>query len=164
MQSDDTVRIPLRARDGSVRAYALVDAADADWVNQWRWSLSSKGYVCRGTRTRAEGRQHVIRLHRELLGLPRVDDGRVGDHINRNKLDNRRSNLRILPKTGNPQNVPSYRGSYSPHRGVTFHDGKWRARVQVGRKSVFVGHFDTEDAAAEAAQRARAQYLPWSTD
>jgi hypothetical protein len=31
--------IPLRARDGSVKAWALIDAADAAWLNQWRWSM-----------------------------------------------------------------------------------------------------------------------------
>lgn len=37
MHDQDTVRIPLRARDGSIRAYALVDAADAEWLSQWTW-------------------------------------------------------------------------------------------------------------------------------
>ena len=39
------VLIPLRARDGGVRAFAIVDAADADFVDQWRWRLNANGYA-----------------------------------------------------------------------------------------------------------------------
>src|SRR5206468_3438806 len=88
LPSDDaTVTLPLRRKDGTIRAYALIDAADAAFVTPWRWHLGER-YVTRTAKI--NGRGHTIFLHRELLGLPRVSDGRQGDHINRDTLDNRR--------------------------------------------------------------------------
>lgn len=164
MQADDTtVRIPLRSRDGSVRAYALIDAADADWVNQWRWSRNAFGYAVRGARI--DGHSYLFFLHRQLLGLAHRD-GLDGDHINRDRLDNRRNNLRILTRAQNLQNVPSRTGTTSVHRGVSWDKtrGCWRATIQVGGKWKQLGRYPTEEAAADVARAARANMMPFSTD
>lgn len=160
---DDTVRIPLRARDGSVRAYALIDAADADFVNQWRWGINTNGYV---QRTQCEGAERFsVMLHRALLGLVRGDD-RFGDHINRIRLDNRRSNLRVLDKRTNPQNQSSNRGSSSTFRGVTWckRSRKWVAQVQVDGRGIYLGSFHDEEAAGNAAREGRKRLLAHAVD
>lgn len=161
---EDTVRIPLRARDGSVRAYALVDAADAERVNQWRWSLTPQGYARRGISI--NGIPFIILLHRELLGLPLKSDGRTGDHINRDKLDNRRANLRILSQAENAQNRPSAKGATSQYRGVHWskHHQKWVATVGLGGKQLRLGTFHDEEVAASVAREARGRLLPHATD
>lgn len=163
MQVDDNIiRVPLRARDGSVRAYALVDATDAEWVNQWRWYFDGK-YVSRSTK-RNGGAQKKIRLHRILLGM--IDgDGLEGDHINRNRMDNRRDNLRILTRNGNRQNVPGRLGA-SRHRGVYWkaQNNRWCAQVRVGGKCHHIGYFVTEDEAAIAVCAARKRLMPFATD
>lgn len=159
MQTDDTVRIPLRARDGSVRAYALVDAADADWVNQRRWFLGTHGYAVRN-HTRG-----VMRwLHREILGLV-PGDGMDGDHISRDRLDNRRANLRIVTRQANSHNTTG-RGGTSQHRGVCWdkYTGSWKANVMVNGKNVNLGRFHDESDAAEAARAGRARLMPSATD
>lgn len=162
MLSQDTVRIPLRARDGSVRAYAIVDAADADWVNQWRWSLN-EGYAARceyiGRKVR-----HVY-LHRELLGLAR-GDGLKGDHRDRDKLNCRRSNLRVSTHRGNMQNTSSRMGTSSRYRGVHWSKAhqRWQAQVGVDGKSTYLGLFDSEEEAANAAKAARLKLLPFAID
>ncbi len=87
------VRMPLRARDGTIRAYAIVDARDVGLAIH-RWHLSNDEYAHRRT-SRTDGKRVVLALHREVLGLV-PGDGLEGDHINlRNRLDCRRSNLRI---------------------------------------------------------------------
>ena len=161
MCSEDTVRIPLYARDGSVRAYALVDAADADWVNQWRWILFGK-YATRTARV--NGRRLVFRLHRELLGLAHGDP-LTGDHINRDKLDNRRTNLRVIPKSGQSQNMPSIEGS-SRYRGVSWkaQHRKWVAYARINGKPKTLGVFDTEEEAAQVAREARRVHMPYAVD
>jgi hypothetical protein len=161
---DDGVRIPLRARDGSVRAYAIVDAADAAWVNQWRWSLNTGGYVHR--KEQRGGEQSTIWLHRELLGLPRARDDREGDHKDRDKLNCQRSNLRIVTRAQNAQNVSGRRGRTSQYRGVRLYrpTGRWAASVRVNRKEVHLGYFIDEVEAAEAARAARRRLLPYSVE
>lgn len=150
-----TARVPLIARDGSVKAYAIIDATDAEWAGQWQWGLTvNGGYAYRG---------QGIRLHRELLGLKRGDP-RFGDHINLNKLDNRRSNLRILTASESPQNVPG-RKRTSAYRGVSWVEKRclWQACVTLGGKNVYVEFFSDEQEAAEAARAARARLMPYAT-
>lgn len=161
--SDGAVRIPLRRHDGSIRAHAIVDAADAAWANQWRWSLSTKGYAYRGEQV--EGRRQSIFLHRQLLGL-KHNQRQDGDHIDRDKLNCRRSNLRILPKGKNQHNLPSYTGSTSQYRGVSWDKKQlgWRAQITVNGRNRNLGTFADEAVAAEVASRARARLLEFSVD
>lgn len=160
----DVQVIPLRARDGSVRVYAIVDAADADFVNQWRWSLSSEGYAYRNG-AEIGGRRRQYKLHRELLGLA-YGDGFDGDHIDLDRLNNRRNNLRVLPKGANQQNHSSHQGSSSLYRGVSWHkaSASWTARVKVAGKNYHLGCFTNEHEAARASSEARARLMPYSSD
>lgn len=158
----DTVRIPLRARDGSIRDYAIVDAADAEWVNRWRWCLFD-GYATRSVTTRSIKR--TIYLHRELLSLT-PGDGFTGDHIDRNRLNCRRQNLRVLPKGGNSQNVRPVQGATSEYRGVSWDKRrrKWVAKIQANGNQRHLGNFTDEKEAAEVARLARIHHLPYATD
>jgi hypothetical protein len=161
MQTQDTALIPLRASDGSVRAYTTVDSADADWVNQWTWRPHPKGYASR--HDRSTGTDRIVLLHRALLGLTH-GDGFEGDHINRDRLDNRRANLRKLPKNANQQNTPSKRGSSSIYRGVTKHRNRWQAVVTTNGRRIHLGSFTDEHEAGRAALLGRQRYLPYSQD
>jgi len=126
-------------------AVALVDDADFDWLNQWKWCTGGGGYATRGVRR--EGKQFAVRMHRELLGLPQVYDGRDGDHINRDRLDNRRENLRISTRSQNLRNRRVATSSVSGVRGV-----HWDARCGLwcARLTVHAGRYETR-AEAEAA-------------
>src|SRR4051794_9993187 len=73
-----------------------VDADVYAWAKDYSWYIGSWGYVCRSGDNRS--------LHRLILDLV-PSDPREGDHKNRNKLDNRRSNLRILSRGHNKQNT-----------------------------------------------------------
>lgn len=158
-----TASIPLLSQRGDVRAHAIVDAADAAWAGQWRWS-QHHGYAERGESI--DGKLVVIALHRELLGLPRVSDGRQGDHINRNRLDDRRSNLRIVPKGKNPQNMGNKRGTSSQYRGVSWSAKmkKWLVQVNINGRSKYFGVFDSEEDAAKRAQEVRRLHMPYAVD
>lgn len=161
---EGTALVPLCARDGSVKAYAIIDSADADLISQWRWGIAD-GYAKRYASRLSDQRGRGIFLHRELLGLVH-GDGLEGDHINRNTLDNRRSNLRIVPKGAQPQNRTVRSGTTSKYRGVTWDRSKkrWCAQVGYQGRHIFVGRFDSEEEAAEAARAARARILPYAVD
>lgn len=162
--NDGAASIPLRTRDGSARAYVFIDAADAVWASRWRWSLDGRGYASRGQRI--GGRNRSIKLHRELLGLPRIFDGREGDHIDRDILNCRRSNLRAISRAGNHQNVRARSGTASTYRGVTWdrRARKWKASVTANGKHTHLGLFTDEHAAGVAAKAARAHLMPYATD
>ena len=159
MQSQVSVLVPLRAKDGSVRTYTVIDQADESWVTQWAWRLDHHGYVWR----RGQGEQ--IRLHRALLGLVQGDGLQV-DHINRVKHDNRRENLRVVTYAQQRQNVPSRPGSSSRYRGVSFDKAcrLWSAAIGVDGKLHHLGRFDDEQEAAQVARDARRRLMPYSVD
>ena len=162
---DTSVHIPLyHGYTGALMGYTLGDADDAVWVNQRTWRLHSNGYA---SRYETEGgRAQAVFLHREILGLPRPYNGLEGDHINRDRLDNRRANLRIASRSENQQNRPSYTGSTSAYRGVHWKTsiGKWCARVAYNGRQLHVGYFNDESAAGRAPAEARARLMPFATD
>lgn len=145
--------IPLRARDGSVKAYAIVDAEDFEWLNQYRWYLAKDGYVVRMMRIKGDHRRmKMVHMHRLILGLP---DGSPleSDHINRNRRDNRRCNLRAVTKSQNAQNRTLKNPGSSRYRGVVWNkkERKWQVSFKVNGRSLFLGLYETEEQAAEVA-------------
>jgi hypothetical protein len=85
--------IPLRDRDGRLITVAVVDESDYDRINRHRWSLMG-GVARRGVQI--AGRHRSILMHREVVGAT-FGDGLAVEHVNGNKLDNRRGNLRVRP-------------------------------------------------------------------
>jgi len=69
----------------------LIDEEDADRINQWKWKIHPQGYASRTSYVNQ--RSGTILLHRFILNAPKEMEV---DHINGNKLDNRRTNLRLI--------------------------------------------------------------------
>jgi hypothetical protein len=157
-------RIPLRRRDGTVRAYVLVDPADHEWLTQWRWSLSH-GYARRDERR--AGKRRVVYLHRAILGLERGDPRHV-DHRNRDPLDCRRANLRIAQRghKDNQQNQTPQVGRTSRYRGVCWNkrERKWAAQAGLDGKHHHLGWYADEHKAAAVAAAFRAEHMPFSEE
>ncbi len=124
---------------------ALIDSADAPEVLKYKWHWDG-AYPARNMRSRKKQRLH------ELL-IPEADG--VRDHINRDKLDNRRCNLRVVPQRVNAMNGPRRKNNTSGYHGVD-HQGsrpegqRWRARV--GKKHI--GRYATSEEAARAHDKA----------
>ena len=77
----------------------IINANDYNLISQYKWHISSTGYaVWRGIK---DGRKQTIRMHRLINNTPKDIDT---DHINRNRLDNRRSNLRNCTPKENSSN------------------------------------------------------------
>jgi hypothetical protein len=91
-----------------------------------------------------------VRLHRLIMGVE--DSTLVVDHINRNGLDNRRSNLRIVTSQENRFNSRKTHTlkNTSIYKGVQKRRNKWIARIGINRGRLFLGYFNTEEEAAKA--------------
>lgn len=158
------VGLPLYGRGGVIRAFAMVDAADFPAASHHRWFLGKRGYPYRSESIGQAGRTRKITLHRDLLGVE--DPKQKVDHINRDRLDNRRENLRVVDDRANAQNTSSHRDSRSKYRGVDLHrgTGKWRARAMVDGTVHYLGYFKTEGDAADAAAYFREHNMPYSQE
>jgi hypothetical protein len=158
-------RIPLHRRDGSISAYALVDPRDYRRIATHRWSLTTGGYARRCEWSPTEKRAIQYFMHRDVMGLGRR--GRRGtevDHINRDRLDNRRCNLRLTTSGGNKQNQVRPDVGTSRFRGVNWDAGffrrRWRASAKLNRRKIHIGYFDDEVDAAIAAEAWRQEHMP----
>lgn len=129
--------------------YALVDDEDYAAI-QKRWHLDSGGYVTRLTSRNdlnKNGRRKVVFLHRVIMN---ARNGEMVDHINHNKLDNRKENLRIVNKSQNAINSKVRTDNKSGHRGVYFEkrSGKWVSEIRVGGKKYWLGRYANKLAAS----------------
>jgi len=146
------VEIPLR--NGGP---AIIDEEDQELVAGWGWYLMTIGYV--GAMTgRGSGKRTVVLLHRLIMGSPA---GEQIDHINGNKLDNRRANLRIATPRQNTLNRWRISGrNKSGIVGVCQNgtNGLWRATISVGGRQVHLGNFRSISQAARARWEAEIRY------
>ena len=128
---------------------AIVDDDIVVELGKYSWYLDSYGYAMRHS-PRGDGKQHSIAMHRNILGLA-YGDGKQVDHINHDKLDNRRENLRICSYAQNQMNQRPQNGT-SSYKGVNFHKqrGKWQARITIDGKQKYLGSFKIEELAALA--------------
>jgi hypothetical protein len=99
------------------------------------------------------------RLHRLIANTPK---GKVTDHIDGNKLNNRRANLRVCDQAVNMQNVGPRKDNNSGVRGVWFdgYRGKWAAQITARNRRVSLGRFDKKEDAIAA--RHTAELTLWS--
>ena len=130
----------------------IFDKEDFELVSPYRWRKDCKGYIW----YRNPSKNITIRLHRLITD---ATDGQV-DHINRDKSDNRRCNLRMATPSENAINRKLRVTSTSGVTGVTFstQTNSWRAYITIDKRQVHLGFFDTKEEALEARTKAAAKH------
>jgi hypothetical protein len=139
----------MKIHDKKGRSF-WIDEADLDLIAGYTWHIGSNGYASTNMR-HPDGGFFTLGMHRLLLGLGHGDPMEV-DHVNGDRSDNRRSNLRLCTAEENAHN----RRSKSKSKGVCLtKDGKrWRARIAFRGHRKYLGSFDTHEQASEAYKRA----------
>lgn len=115
---------------------AKVDDDDYKKYNHLRWYMSDTGYAVR----RYNG--ETYRLHRLIMNCP---EGMVVDHLNGDRLDNRKCNLRICTQLENAKNIHNV-------KGYCYDKAKKKYMVRYNRK--YYGRYETEEEAKRAYQLA----------
>lgn len=122
--------------------FAIVDAADYEWLNRYRWNAFESGGQYYARRSIPGG---TILMHRAIMETP---PGMVVDHIDHNGLDNRRDNMRNCTPQQNEYNKPP-RGGRSRFKGVYPHGDKWQAAIKHNGQTHHLGLFKDETQAAK---------------
>ena len=167
---DGTATIPLFNKSCEKIAETIIDTEDLERVLQaGSWHLHYKNTAKRqyvSTGMDVNGKRKQVKLHRFLMDCP---DGFDVDHISRDTLDNRKSNLRICHPFENAQNQKVRKTNKTGYRGVHKKGNKFIAishvRVDKGvTKRIMVGKFDTAEEANEANTACRKANLSHAID
>lgn len=134
--------------------HALVDDEDYEWLNQWKWCFDK--YAIRRI-SRKNQKSTKIYMHRLIMKPERLSDT---DHINRNRLDNRRCNLRNVTHQQNAWNITIPKHNTSGFMGVSWHNKtrKWQVGIKLDGKRIYIGLFSQIQEAIDAYQLAKEKY------
>lgn len=140
---------------------ALVDDADYEWLNQWKWSYlqsrrEGKGYAIRSEAV-GSGKDRMIYMHRAIMS-PR--EGQRVDHRDGNGTNNRRRNLRLATQSQNLGNTDKRKTNKSGYKGVSWDRqmGKWVAHITKQYRCIHLGYFANKEEAARAYNVAARKY------
>lgn len=124
--------------------FTLIDTEDLEKVKPYYFTKIAKDYFA------SDLKSGYIHLHRLITDCP---EGMVVDHINHDKADNRKCNLRICTIRQNNMNKKVKGYSYNKS------SGNWRSYLMLNGKTVWYGIHHTEDEAKKARKKAEELYF-----
>ena len=120
---DDYAEMIIYDKQGNEKCRTLIDLDDIEKVKDYRWSF--KGYVGKGY---VKNEKNKLFLHKFIMNAPK---GVVVDHINHNKLDNRKSNLRIINKQYISEDF----------KGIQEKNNKYYSHIKINNKTINLGMY-----------------------
>ena len=135
----ETILPPKQIPLGKTGKFALVDAADYDFISQWKWSTSGKSWRYAKRTIVVDGKYSAILMHRLLMNASK---GMEVDHIDRDGLNNQRSNLRLCTRAENSRNRPACHNTRGPFKGVRrVSMFNYKAVIGFQGKVIHLGYF-----------------------
>jgi hypothetical protein len=136
---------------------ALVDDQDYERVMQYKWHAdychNTRSFIAERSFRAADGKWTRQPMSRFILDAPPEI---LVDHRNHNTLDNQRFNIRKCTHAQNQRNARKRCDNTSGYKGVSSrsHTKKFRARIKVNGREIFLGYFYTKREAALAYNQA----------
>lgn len=140
----------------------IIDDEDVERILEYKWFYHHRsGYAT--TNPEIKNGQIVRKamyLHRFIAGVPFDTDIQV-DHINRDKLDCQKHNLRICNRTQNCANKEIPITNTSGYKGVSLNKTKtkWRSYIKVNQKQIHLGEYFTAEEAAKVYDKAAKKHF-----
>lgn len=124
---------------------ALVSASDYAYLSGFKWCYNARlDCAARGIWDKDSKQTTVVSMHRFLMGTPR---GMDTDHINGDRLDNRRENLRVCSHADNQANMKMHKDNSSGYKGVSLaKSGNWVAKIRNRTIGTFANKVDAAKA------------------
>lgn len=139
----------------NIKNKVMIDTEDLGKISTYKWHINDSTGYCRTSNKEVNNS-----LHRFLLNLDDFDGDYV-DHVNGDKLDNRKCNLRIVTNQQNHFNLTNNGLGNNNRKGVSFRKdrNKWRAYITINGKQIPLGLFETEEEAIKVRIEAEKKYF-----
>jgi hypothetical protein len=137
----------------------LIDKEDLTIATEYSWIKSLEGYIVGPSESNKDHkRSHIMRFHRMIIDAP---PKKVVDHINGDKLDNRKKNLRICTHIENCRNAKPHKNKYT--KGISYRKERaikiWRVMIRINRKLIHLGHYECLIEAQRVYNEAATKYF-----
>ena len=134
----------------------LFDLDDYEKIKVYTWYQSQNGYFRTGIKENDEWKQ--IQMHRLIMNV--LDEKVLIDHINGDRFDNRKINLRYANYSQNMHNSYASKRNTSGIRGVSFDTDtkRWRSRLNINGNRIDLGSFAEFGEAVKARLNAEIEY------
>jgi hypothetical protein len=144
---NDYAEIIMTDKSGCEKARSMIDLEDVDLIKKYRWWVSTKGYAL----------AHIYGTNKNIHMHKLIHPGRNQvDHIDRNKLNNRKNNLRDATNQQNAMNQGLRTNNKSGVRGVCWNKNKscWDAEIMKNGIKYHLGHFKEKEIAINTREQA----------
>lgn len=138
---DDTIRLMIRNKPDMI---ALIDRKDYDLVKYYTTYCDNHGYIIV---QHGDKYEKLTRLHKFITDTGEEQDI---DHDDRDKGNNKRSNLTFATSQQNGQNKTKQSNCSSDYYGVMVHKDCWGCKICIDYKSIWIGRYKIEEHAARA--------------
>lgn len=133
------------------------DLEDYDRIKDYYWRENKDGYL----KAWDSEKQGFVSIHQIILLDKSMDFSNfIIDHINRDTLDNRKSNLRIVTLSQNRQNHGIQKNNTSGFSGVSWNtrQNKWHSQIFNDKKVISLGYYTNKEEAIKARLKAELKY------
>lgn len=125
--------------------YTLVDDEKFEYLNQFKWHFDGRYAAIKNNKK--------LYMHRLIMGSNVLDI----DHIDRNKLNNQKNNLRFIRRSENVRN--KYFFNKTGCKGVAKVGNKYKARIMMNYEEIYLGIYSTLEEAGKAYLKAHSRLL-----
>ena len=134
----------------------IFDLEDYDKIKEYTWCRRQGGYA--GCTRKENGKSKIYNAYRIIMN---IDDSRLEvDHINGDKWDNRKCNLRIVTHADNMKNKKLDKRNKSGYTGVKeTKAGTWNAQIYCNGKYINLGTYKAKEDAIKARKEAEEKYF-----
>jgi hypothetical protein len=160
----DITYISLNRKDGTIIT-TIIDTDDLPIADNFPNTFNMRDRHVSGTLPQKNKHRELVMLHRLVMRV--VDESLLVDHINGNTLDNRKSNLRIVNKSANGQNIskpPAHNTSGTVNVSWNSKSSAWLVALRVNKKFIYLGSFRDKERAKMVEFEARKRYMPYSRE
>lgn len=155
IEYDDYIKILVYGKDVKPNGYFIIDKEDLEKSKKYQWHIDSTGYA--KTSIKNNDKYKIISFHRYLIG---AENNEFVDHINGERNDNRKNNIRICSMQQNSHNRGISKNNTSGVKGVSKRkNGNWQAGIRFNGTSYYLGTFEKIEDAIKSRKNAEEKYF-----